>query len=140
MPLLFECPHCRAKYEVADDMAGKAILCRECEQRGNVPASTAKQTGAAAGPKPPTRRKALKLVAGSLAAGAVLYAGVYYWFHELPWEVPKPRRPPPGQAPDDQAGQPGNGQPGNGQPGNGQPGRRRGGGRGGGRRSQQPVQ
>jgi hypothetical protein len=33
MPIPIECPGCNAIYEVADDLAGKEVLCRECERR-----------------------------------------------------------------------------------------------------------
>jgi DNA-directed RNA polymerase subunit RPC12/RpoP len=41
MPVPFTCSACGAAYEVADDLAGKAILCRECQARGQVPAPAA---------------------------------------------------------------------------------------------------
>lgn len=37
MPISFECASCNASYEVGDDLAGKTVLCRECERRGKVP-------------------------------------------------------------------------------------------------------
>jgi DNA-directed RNA polymerase subunit RPC12/RpoP len=36
MPIQFECSGCKTTYEVADDLAGKAILCRTCQHRGQV--------------------------------------------------------------------------------------------------------
>jgi predicted Zn finger-like uncharacterized protein len=36
MPVQFECDHCHAAYEVTDDLSGKEVLCRECEQRSLV--------------------------------------------------------------------------------------------------------
>ena len=41
MTIPFACPCCNARYEVGDDLAGKTVLCRECERRGQVPDLTA---------------------------------------------------------------------------------------------------
>jgi transcription elongation factor Elf1 len=38
MPILFACPSCNAAYEVADDLVGKEVLCRECERRARIDA------------------------------------------------------------------------------------------------------
>lgn len=32
MPISVICPHCHTTYEVADDLQGRRVLCRECEQ------------------------------------------------------------------------------------------------------------
>jgi hypothetical protein len=36
MPIRFDCPHCKANYEVADDLGNKMIMCRVCKQRALV--------------------------------------------------------------------------------------------------------
>jgi DNA-directed RNA polymerase subunit RPC12/RpoP len=38
MPVEFRCGECAAVYDVADDLAGKTIRCRECNIRNQVPA------------------------------------------------------------------------------------------------------
>jgi hypothetical protein len=141
MPIFFECSSCSIKYEVADDMAGKTILCRQCEQRGKVPgvvpagnpARAAALVGTARGQKPPTRRKALEWGLGGAVVGLVGFAMIYYWSHPLPWELKRRPRPTnPAEA--DAGGPPADGGPG------GDPGRRKGG-RGGGKRGAQgPLQ
>jgi hypothetical protein len=37
MPILFRCVECATETEVADDLAGKFIKCRECHTPGKVP-------------------------------------------------------------------------------------------------------
>jgi hypothetical protein len=150
MPFHFECPNCRAKYDVADDMAGKTILCRECEKRVPVkrPGTSAVRAAppAAAAPGMLTRRKAVLIAVGSVVpAGLMAWVMGYYWKRPLPWEFKKPsedseeqprrRRGRGGPPPDGQAaeGQPAEGQPADGQQGAGGQGKGRGG-RGGRRR------
>jgi hypothetical protein len=41
MPISFECASCNASYEVGDELAGKMVLCRECDRRGKVPDTSA---------------------------------------------------------------------------------------------------
>ncbi len=41
MAIRFDCPSCKANYEVADDLAGKMIMCRVCKTRGQVRSLTA---------------------------------------------------------------------------------------------------
>lgn len=36
MPASFECDHCHAAYEVAEELSGKEVLCRECAKRSLV--------------------------------------------------------------------------------------------------------
>lgn len=36
MAVRFDCSHCKANYEVADDLAGKMIMCRVCQKRAAV--------------------------------------------------------------------------------------------------------
>jgi hypothetical protein len=138
MTITFACPHCSAKYEVADAMAGKSILCRECEQRGQVPgpavAAAARPAVGAGQENPWTRRNVLK-TSLTLAVPITLWAAfAYYWQGAHPPEIPR-RRPPPDTAADNAAGNdnPGGANPG-GPPGRGGRGRggrgRRGGGGG----------
>jgi hypothetical protein len=137
MPFHFECPKCREKYDVADDMVGKTILCRKCEQRVPVRPPATRVAPVAAGGQTPTRRKALLIALGIVPGVFLGVAGTYYRHHRFPWEYREPstefrgrRRGPP---PDAQAadGQPADGQPAAGQPDGGQRGGGRRGGRGG---------
>jgi hypothetical protein len=41
MSIRFDCPSCKANYEVADDLGGKMIMCRLCKKRGPVRSLTA---------------------------------------------------------------------------------------------------
>lgn len=41
MAVRFDCSHCKANYEVADDLAGKMIMCRVCKKRAAVRGSSA---------------------------------------------------------------------------------------------------
>jgi hypothetical protein len=41
MPVRFDCPSCKANYEVDDGLAGKMIMCRVCKKRGAVRSLTA---------------------------------------------------------------------------------------------------
>jgi hypothetical protein len=83
MPIRFDCPSCKANYEVADDLAGKMIMCRVCKKRGQIKSLAA--AGAATVPSiqksvalGPSRRNFLAIgglvVAslGSITAGALL--------------------------------------------------------------------
>jgi hypothetical protein len=36
MPVRFECPTCKTTYDVDDELAGKTIMCRGCQKRGQV--------------------------------------------------------------------------------------------------------
>jgi hypothetical protein len=98
MAISFACPHCSAKYEVADAMAGKSILCRQCEQRGQVPgpavAAGARQAVGAGAEGPWTRRKVLKTGAALAVPMALWAAFAYYWQGAHPPEIPRRQRPP----------------------------------------------
>jgi hypothetical protein len=48
MPILFLCLECGTEAEVADDLAGKVIKCRECHTPGKVPAPPKRPEPAAA--------------------------------------------------------------------------------------------
>jgi hypothetical protein len=136
MPVSFECPNCRARYDVAPDMVGKTMLCRECEQRVSIPGSAAvakpvhpalKAAAASAGEA--TRRNAILIGLAGFLPGALLgWLGGYFWKRPLPWEGH--RRDSPEASADGE--QPADGQAADGQQRRG--GRGRGpGGRGGGR-------
>jgi hypothetical protein len=144
MPIHFECPNCRAKYDVAEDMVGKTMLCRECEQRVPVhvtatagKAVAAKGTAASAGA--PTRRNAVLIGLAGFLPGALLgWFGGYFWKRPLPWEGPHKREASEGNSEGEQTAegqQPGDGQP-RGRRGGGGP--RGGAGRGGRRGNQGP--
>jgi hypothetical protein len=99
MPVRFECPTCKTAYDVDDELAGKSIMCRGCQKRGQVRAggaprtatttatSTATATATTTAPslaKPslipsaPSRREAMSLwiygilAVGSITTGAIL--------------------------------------------------------------------
>ncbi len=94
MPIHFECPNCRARYDVAEDMVGKPMLCRECEQRVTVAASAAAAKpvhpalkAAATSTGEVTRRNAVLIGVASFLPGALLgWMGGYFWKRPLPWE------------------------------------------------------
>ncbi|HWG43672.1 MAG TPA: hypothetical protein VN688_12870 [Gemmataceae bacterium] len=75
MAIQFECPHCKAGYEVADDLAGKMIMCRLCQKRGSVRSLAAKPAPAAATTSNPSRRKFVLIAVasiGSIGTGILL--------------------------------------------------------------------
>jgi hypothetical protein len=76
MAIRFECVHCRSSYEVADAMAGKPILCRDCEQRGRVAAACPASA-------PQDRRNFLGLALAGGAIGVAAFVAGYYWPHPL---------------------------------------------------------
>jgi len=87
MPIRFDCPNCKANYEVADDLGGKMIMCRLCQKRGLVRSSTAKPSAtvqSAAAAAAPSRRNFLLIGGGVLASLAAIAtgAGLAQW---RPW-------------------------------------------------------
>jgi len=69
-------------YEVADDLAGKWIMCRGCQKRGPVRSLSAKGNADAAGAASialasanPSRRQALRIGVGVLASLASITTG-----------------------------------------------------------------
>ena len=116
MAVRFDCPNCKANYDVADDLAGKMIMCRVCKKRGSVrslsaPASSlaAPVEGAAAAV---SRRNFLPWAGLFLASlGAI---GVGALLARQPWESresPEEERrrrfrggPPPGEDKKDNKG------------------------------------
>jgi hypothetical protein len=123
MTLRFDCPSCKANYEVADDLAGKIIMCRVCKKRGKVQSSptqtssaTAQQAASLSAASSLSRRNFLPLAGlvlaslGAIATGALLA--------KQPWarttEDRGPGRgrkgPPPGEdRKDDKGGKDGKG-------------------------------
>lgn len=103
MPIRFDCPNCKANYEVVDDLAGKMIMCRVCKKRGPVrslAAATANPLAAAApAGSSMSRRNFLPLAGLFLASlGAI---GVGALLARQPWERGRDkderrRWPPPG--------------------------------------------
>lgn len=99
MPIPFDCRYCGVKYEVAGDMAGKTIMCRECERRCPVPGSAkatavlpspaAKGSLPRAGGQPIPRGTLLRALAAVVGVGLLLFTGVYYWTRPFPWEIRK---------------------------------------------------
>jgi hypothetical protein len=80
MPIQFLCPNCKTVYDVADDLAGKFIMCRACQKRGPVrslsgqaPSSTTLAASASAAS--PTRRKFMTISLWSLASVGAITTG-----------------------------------------------------------------
>jgi hypothetical protein len=113
MAIQFECPNCKTAYEVADELAGKFIMCRGCQKRGPVrtlsgkPASGGGLAAAVATASPPTRRNFLMYgVCVAASVGAIVTGAV---LARKPWRAwtqttdprgfgpggPGPRRPRP---------------------------------------------
>lgn len=91
MAVRFECPGCKANYEVADDLAGKVIMCRVCKKRGPVRSLAAAATAAttplaasASAGAPMSRRNFLPIV--GLFAASVGAIGVGALLARAPWE------------------------------------------------------
>jgi hypothetical protein len=95
MPVSFNCPSCKANYEVADDLAGKMIMCRVCKKRGPVrslAAATSAATLAAAGSsmgETPSRRNVLPIMGFFLASVAAVGVGAI--LARQPWDRSDPR-------------------------------------------------
>jgi|SRR5579875_1092325 hypothetical protein len=89
MAIRFDCPSCKAHYEVADELAGKMIMCRVCKKRGVVrglttTSSSAGTLAAGAAAKTTTRRNFLPFIGLFLASlGAI---GVGALLARQPWE------------------------------------------------------
>lgn len=89
MAVRFDCPTCKANYEVADDLAGKMIMCRVCKKRGSVrslgaPASALAMPAAGAATAPVSRRKFLPWAGLFLASLGAIGVGVLS--ANPPWE------------------------------------------------------
>ena len=114
MAVRFDCPNCKAHYEVADDLLGKMIMCRVCKKRGLVRSTTAATALPGAGVLATTtsRRNFLPFIGLFLASlGAI---GVGALLARQPWERGRDRedgpggrrrfRPPPGEDKKDNKG------------------------------------
>ena len=95
MAVRFDCPNCKANYEVADDLAGKMIMCRVCKKRGPVRSLSAAASSLAAPVKgstssPSVSRRNFLPLAGLFVAslGAI---GVGALLARQPWERGKER-------------------------------------------------
>ncbi len=122
MVVRFDCPHCKTGYEVADELAGKKIMCRHCQKRGqvrslaaNAPSASGLPASVALTSTTASRRKLLLIAAGVLASLGSITTGALLarrpWRH---WNDPEPspdattRRRGPGRGP---GGPPGAGGP-----------------------------
>ncbi len=89
MAVRFDCPHCKANYEVADDLGGKMIMCRVCKKRGSVRSvsapTTSLATPGALAAASMSRRSSFLPLAGLFVAslGAI---GVGALLARQPWE------------------------------------------------------
>ena len=81
MPITFNCPHCKAKMTVPDQMAGKRGKCSKCKGAIEVPAANGAAT------PPPTPAPAPAQAAKKKVAAAA--------------PAPEPPPPPPPEAPED---------------------------------------
>jgi len=115
MALRFDCPSCKANYEVADDLAGKMIMCRVCKKRGLVRSLSAPAASAmlpAAGPAAAlSRRNVLPLLGlflaslGAIGVGALLARQPWARGKESPEERGRRRfGPPPNEEKKDNKG------------------------------------
>ena len=91
MSVHFDCPSCKAKYEVADDLAGKMIMCRVCKKRGPVkslPATGASKTPslAAAAPEASSMSRRNFLPIAGLVAASLGAIGVGALLARQPWD------------------------------------------------------
>jgi len=117
MTIRFDCPSCKANYEVADDLANKVIMCRVCKKRGqvqNLPAKTPSATLPTAakcdGPHM-SRRNFLPIAGLVLASGGAIATGAL--LARQPWRKPttddfgpgrRRKGPPPGEDKKDDKG------------------------------------
>jgi hypothetical protein len=104
MAVRFDCPACKENYEVADDLAGKMIMCRVCKKRGAVRSlSAAASSPAALAASSPSvaktsRRNFLPLIGlflaslGAIGVGAVLARQPWAHGRERPEDGPDGRR------------------------------------------------
>ncbi|MHB1422510.1 MAG: zinc ribbon domain-containing protein [Gemmataceae bacterium] len=112
MSVRFDCPSCKANYEVDDGLAGKMIMCRVCKKRGAVRSlaaakSSATTTAAAGGmfgtatlsaanvsvAADPSRRSFLVYAGGLAASLTAIAAGAL--LARQPWRrwIPRPTDP-----------------------------------------------
>lgn len=98
MPIRFECPHCKAHYEVADDLGGKMIMCRVCQKRAPVKSLAAASAPGSAVPSVAksdtlSRRKFLVIGGGVLASLGAIATGAILarWQPFRHWGEPSTR-------------------------------------------------
>jgi hypothetical protein len=74
-------------YDVADDLAGKFIMCRGCQKRGPVRSSSGQAPGSStlALSASPTRRKFLTIAVGVLASAGAITTGAV--LARKPWRT-----------------------------------------------------
>ncbi len=53
MPIKIDCPHCRASYNLKDELSGRQVRCKECREILRVPGEKVSQSTAAPPPAPP---------------------------------------------------------------------------------------
>jgi hypothetical protein len=87
MAIRFDCPSCKANYEVADDLAGKMIMCRVCKKRGAVRSLTAAASAPGLGglAAKTSRRNFLPYIAFFLASVGAWWVGALLARYQ-PWE------------------------------------------------------
>lgn len=111
MSIRFDCPNCKANYEVADDLGGKMIMCRLCKKRGLVKSATgtAPSSLVKSSTPAPSRRNFLLIGSGVVASLGAIGTGALLarwrpWRHWGADEEGRRRRrggPPGGPPPGD---------------------------------------
>lgn len=111
MPVRFDCPHCKANYEVADDLAGKMIMCRVCKKRAPVksldfkpPSMTAAAASKSSSAQSSRRTFVIGLTVASLGAigvGALLARAPWQRRGDGGQDRQRRRGPPPDAQKDD---------------------------------------
>lgn len=100
MPVRFDCPHCKAHYDVADDLAGKMIMCRVCKKRAPVQSLNVKplSTTTATASKPSSAQSSRRVFLIGISLASLGAIGVGALLARAPWQ----RRgfPPRSSAPD----------------------------------------
>ena len=111
MPIPFECSGCKTAYEVADDLAGKAILCRTCQHRGQVRslgAPTSGKAGLSLSVASVGRRNFLRIGALVLASAASITTGALLAHRPWrSWSTDSANDPMRRRGPGDKGGGPG---------------------------------
>ena len=121
MAIRFDCPSCKANYEVADDLGGKMIMCRVCKKRGAVRHAAPGGEAAGAATTTATMQKSLTITSTSrrnflkvglpigvasvvaIAGGALLARRPWARYFDPP-ETDRRRRGPGGPPPDGKGG------------------------------------
>ncbi len=122
MAIRFDCPNCKANYEVADDLGGKMIMCRVCKKRGSVrslsaAASSLATPAASAAAGSVSRRNFLPLAGlfvaslGAIGVGALLARQPWDQGKEEDWPGRRRRGQPGDEKKDGKDGKDGKGGP-----------------------------